>query len=65
MGKMFIISEVVGILLFIVYTMSLHEYIDNPDKYINYFVKQLLELIIVIYSPYMIFINLIIMICFL
>ena len=65
MGKLFIISEAAGILLFIAYTMSIHAYIDNPDKYINYFVKQLLELIIVIYSPYMIFINLIIIICFL
>ena len=65
MIKLFIISEAVGILLFIIYTISIREYMEEPNKYINFFIMRLLELIISIYSPYMIFINLIIIICFL
>lgn len=65
MIKLFIISEAVGILLFIIYTISIREYMEEPDKYINFFIMRLLELIISIYSPYIIFINLIIIICFL
>ena len=65
MIKLFIISEVVGILLFIIYTISIREYMEEPNKYINFFIMRLLELIISIYSPYIIFINLIIIICFL
>ena len=65
MIKLFIISETVGILLFIIYTISIREYMEEPNKYINFFIMRLLELIISIYSPYIIFINLIIVICFL
>ena len=65
MIKLFIISEAIGILLFIIYTISIREYMEEPTKYINFFIMRLLELIISIYSPYMIFINLIIIICFL
>ena len=64
MIKLFIISEAVGILLFIIYTISIREYMEEPNQ-INFFIVRLLELIISIYSPYMIFINLIIIICFL
>ena len=64
MIKLFIISEAVGILLFIIYTISIHEYMEEPNQ-INFFIVRLLELIIGIYSPYIIFINLIIIICFL
>lgn len=65
MIKLFIISEAVGILLFIIYTISIREYMEEPNKYINFFIMRLLELIISIYSPYIIFINLIIIIFFL
>ena len=65
MIKLFIISEAVGILLFIIYTISIREYMEEPNKSINFFIMRLLELIISIYSPYIIFINLIIVICFL
>lgn len=64
MIKLFIISEAVGILLFIIYTISIREYMEEPNQ-INFFIVRLLELIIGIYSPYIIFINLIIIICFL